>query len=449
MFAPNPFESGSSVSHWDSSAFPNQLMEPNINDDLTHSVTPPQDLTFSLLRDIGWLVVPTVQFSAASFGVTEGTNTLSVQVTRTGDTSGASTVDYATSDTAAANPCSTVNGVASSRCDYLTTLGTLQFAPGVTSRIISIPIVDDVYAEGNESFTITLSNATGATLGAPATATLTITDNDSVNGTSNPIDGTGFFVRQHYIDFLNREPDTDGFNFWTGQITVCGADAACTEVRRINVSASLFLSIEFQETGYLVERAYKVAYGDATGVSTIGGTHTLPVPIIRFNEFLFDTQEIGRGVIVNQPGWEQLLESNKQSFMAEFVQRARFTGAYPSSMSAQTFVNTLNLNAGSPLSGAESQQLVAELSSGAKTRAQVLRAIAEDQALHNAEFNRAFVLMQFYGYLRRNPNDPQDSDYSGYDFWLGKLNQFNGNFINAEMVKAFITSIEYRQRFAP
>jgi len=424
-------------------------MEPNISDDLTHSVTPPQDLTFSLLRDVGWLVVPTVQFSAASFGVTEGTNTLSVQVTRTGDTSGASTVDYATSDTAAASPCSTVNGVASSRCDYLTTLGTLQFAPGVTTRTISIPIIDDVYAEGNESFTITLSNATGATLGAPATATLTITDNDGANGTSNPIDVTGFFVRQHYIDFLNREPDTAGFNFWTGQITVCGADAACTEVRRINVSASLFLSIEFQETGYLVERAYKVAYGDASGVSTIGGTHQLPVPIIRFNEFLFDTQEIGRGVIVNQPGWEQLLESNKQSFMAEFVQRSRFTTAYPSSMSAQTFVNTMNINAGSPLSGAEVQQLVAELTSGAKTRAQVLRAIAEDQDLHNAEFNRAFVLMQFYGYLRRNPNDPQDSDYSGYDFWLGKLNQFNGNFINAEMVKAFITSIEYRQRFAP
>jgi hypothetical protein len=93
--------------------------------------------------------------------------------------------------------------------------------------------------------------------------------------------------------------------------------------------------------------------------------------------------------------------------------------------------------------------LVAELTSGVKTRAQVLRAIAEDQDLNNAEFNRAFVLMQFYGYLRRNPNDPQDSDYSGYDFWLGKLNQFNGNFLNAEMVKAFITSIEYRQRFAP
>jgi len=49
--------------------------------------------------------------------------------------------------------------------------------------------------------------------------------------------------------------------------------------------------------------------------------------------------------------------------------------------------------------------------------------------------------MQYYGYLRRDP------DQDGFNFWLKKLNQFNGNFINAEMVKAFITSSEYRDRF--
>jgi hypothetical protein len=84
-----------------------------------------------------------------------------------------------------------------------------------------------------------------------------------------------------------------------------------------------------------------------------------------------------------------------------------------------------------------------------KTRAQVLRAVAEDPDLFNAETNRAFVLAQFFGYLRRNPNDTPDSDYTGYDFWLGKLNQFNGNFVNAEMVKAFIVSGEYQGRFGP
>ena len=82
-------------------------------------------------------------------------------------------------------------------------------------------------------------------------------------------------------------------------------------------------------------------------------------------------------------------------------------------------------------------------------RAQALRQVAEDRDLERAEFNRAFVLMQYFGYLRRNPNDPQDSDHSGYDFWLVKLNQFGGSYTNAEMVKAFISSIEYNGRFGP
>jgi hypothetical protein len=142
-----------------------------------------------------------------------------------------------------------------------------------------------------------------------------------------------------------------------------------------------------------------------------------------------------------------VLENNKQAFAADFVQLARFTTALPTSMTAAQLVDALNANAGSPLSASERDQLVNDLSTNAKTRAQVLRTIAEHPNLVTAESNRAFVLMQYFGYLRRNPNDPQDSDYTGYDFWLSKLNQFNGNFVNAEMVKAFTTSSEYRQRF--
>jgi hypothetical protein len=118
-------------------------------------------------------------------------------------------------------------------------------------------------------------------------------------------------------------------------------------------------------------------------------------------------------------------------------------------MTAAQFVDALNGNAGSPLSTPERNQLVNDLSTGAKTRAQVLRTIAEHPNLVSAESNRAFVLMQFFGYLRRNPNDLPDADYTGYDFWLAKLNQFNGDFVNAEMVKAFLSSAEYRQRFGP
>jgi hypothetical protein len=57
------------------------------------------------------------------------------------------------------------------------------------------------------------------------------------------------------------------------------------------------------------------------------------------------------------------------------------------------------------------------------------------------------MLMQYFGYLRRNPNDAPDADDTGYEFWLNKLNQFNGNYKNAEMVRAFIMALEYRKRF--
>jgi metallopeptidase family M12-like protein len=263
----------------------------------------------------------------------------------------------------------------------------------------------------------------------------------------NPIDQTDFFVRQHYSDFLGRTPDQPGLDFWSRQITDCGSDASCIEVRRVNVSASFFLSIEFQQTGYLIERAYKAAYGDASGTSTFLGTHTISVPVVRFSEFLTDTHDIGNGVIVGQAGWEQALETNKVNYFNRFVQTARFTGKYPSTISPTTYVHTLNLNAGSPLSLTEEAQLAAENAAGGKSRAQVLRQIAEHPNLASAEFNRAFVLMQYFGYLRRNANDTPDSDYSGYDFWLTKLNQFNGNYVAAEMVKAFLTSTEYRKRF--
>ena len=269
-------------------------------------------------------------------------------------------------------------------------------------------------------------------------------DNDG-----NLSDRPSSFVSQHYFDFLSRAPDAGGLGFWTNEITSCGADAACVDIKRINVSAAFYLSIEFQETGYLVERIYRTSYGDAVSNSEVGGSHLIAVPIVRLNEFLPDTQKIGQGIVVGQAGWPQALENNKQAFTAEFVQRPRFISAFPTTMTPAEFVDKLSANAGNPLSTTERNQLVNDLSSGAKTRAQVLRAVAENPNLVKAEKNRAFVLMQYFGYLRRTPNDAPDSDYTGYDYWLQKLNQFNGNFVQAEMVRAFIVSNEYRLRFGP
>jgi|GEM_PF-2139092 len=255
-----------------------------------------------------------------------------------------------------------------------------------------------------------------------------------------------FFVRQHYYDFLSRDPDNGGLSFWTNQITSCGSDSQCIELKRINVSAAYFLSIEFQETGYLVYRTYKAAYGNIAGA---------PVPV-RYAEFLPDTQEIGNGVQVGIGDWQTQLANNKAAFALEFVSRSRFAAAYPLSRTPAQFVDALFLNAGVTPSATDRNAAINEFNGAGNTsdlaaRARSLRRVAENSALGQAEFNKAFVLMQYFGYLRRNPNDPPEAglDFGGFNFWLGKLNQFNGNFVNAEMVKAFIVSGEYRQRFAP
>jgi hypothetical protein len=389
----------------------------------------------------GKISAATIQFSASNQTVSESTSSINVTVNRTGDTTGTSTVNYSTNDSTPSSNCASTLGIASSRCDFLLKKGTLTFAPGETAKTIPISFVDDAYAEGTETFTVALTSATGATLGAPSVTTLQINDNETVNG-SNPINDAGFFVRQHYLDFLNREPDTSGFNFWVSEINSCGADAQCIEAKRVNVSAAFFLSIEFQETGYFVYRMYKSSFGNISGT---------PVPV-RYLDFLTGTQKIGENVQVGIGDWQNQLENNKQAFALAFVQRSDFLAAFPNTMTAGQFVTALDANAGGVLSPAEKSELIAQLGatpSDITKRALVLRAVTDDADLRTGQFNRAFVLMQYFGYLRRNPNDLPDTDFSGFNFWLNKLDSFEGNFVNAEMVKAFILSGEYRQRFGP
>jgi hypothetical protein len=304
---------------------------------------------------------------------------------------------------------------------------------------------DDSYTEGPETAMLRLSNPTGGyVLGAQAAALLSITD-DSPESSGNPIDSDETFVRQHYRDFLNREADAEGLAFWTNGITSCGTDAGCREVKRVDTSAAFFLSIEFQETGFLVYRTFKAAYGDAVSPNVEG-----TVPVVRLNEFLADTQRIGRGVVVNRGDWQAQLEANKQAYALEFVRRARFTNAFPTSMAADAFVNQLDQNAGGVLSADEKTQLVNSLGSAPgdpEKRADVLRQVAENATLRQRETNRAFVLMEFFGYLRRDPDAAPDADFRGWKFWLDKLDSFGGDYRRAEMVKAFLSSVEYRQRF--
>jgi hypothetical protein len=388
-----------------------------------------------------------VSLSSAAYSVDEGAGGGGLGVDGTGfrvitvtrsDSAGTATVDYATSD-----------GTATRLKDYEQTLGTLVFASGEASKTFTVFVPDDAFAEGAETVTLTLSNPVGTTLGANSTATLTINSNDSASGPS-PVRAqsfnAGFFVRQQYLDFLNREPDTSGFGFWTGDFNQCApTDEPCKEVKRINVSAAFFLSIEFQNTGYLVYRTYKAAYGDATSPNVTGS-----VPVIRLGEFLPDTQRIGRDVIVNVGNWEEQLRANKEAYALEFVLRPRFLTAFPLALTPAQYVDKLVQNAGLTLTGAERDALIAQLNATpdvAAGRAAVLRAVAENQQLQDNEKRRAFVLMQFYGYLRRDPDTGPNTDFTGWKFWLDKLNEFNGDFVRAEMVKAFLSSDEYIDRF--
>jgi Domain of unknown function (DUF4214) len=228
----------------------------------------------------------------------------------------------------------------------------------------------------------------------------------------NVIDETQFFVTQHYRDFFGREPDAPGQQFWANNIESCGADAACREVKRLDTSAAFFLSIEFQETGYLAHRFYRASFGRR--------------PL--FVEFLADQQAIGNGVVVNAPGWEQLLESNKRAFADSWVARSGFSSIYDG-LNNQQFVDTLIANTDTTFTETDRNAFIDVLNTQAMTRAQVLRLIAEDQSFYNVEYNQAFVEMEY--------------------FWLGKLNQFGGDFRRADMVKSFLVSGEYRQRFGP
>ena len=251
----------------------------------------------------------------------------------------------------------------------------------------------------------------------------------------NPLDDPAFFVRQHYVDFLGREPDPEGLTFWAGDIvTNCPLfPSPCADVKRANVSAAFFLSIEFQRTGFYVYRMHKAATGQ------------MP----RMAEFFADTRRAAEGVVVGRAGWEALVEENQRRFAEEFVARAEFKARYPETMTPAQYVDALNNNISHPwretepgaLSTSEREQLIAGLAGGTETRATVLRKMAAHPDFARQEFNRAFVLMEYFGYLRRDPDD------EGYNYWLSKLNTFGGDYIKAEMVKAFLDSAEYRGRF--
>jgi len=245
-----------------------------------------------------------------------------------------------------------------------------------------------------------------------------------------PIDGPCFFVTQQYRDFLSREPDGSGFSFWTNDLTSCGMDAQCLEVKRINVSAAFVVSIEFHETGYYVYRMYRAALGRRP----------------TFAEFVPEAAQVGQNVIAgSNDAWAARLSNNKDIYTTGFFNRPDFQARYAGLTTAQ-YVDKLFETEGITPTPVERAGLIDSVDKctadiGCPTRATVLRRIVENAAFDRKVFNEAFVTMEYFGYLRRDP------DANGLQFWLSKLNQFNGDYVGAEMVKAFINSDEYRKRF--
>jgi len=531
-----------------------------------------------------------IQFGATNMFVDEAGGKVDVTVVRQGDSSGTATVNFNTLDESQI-------GHATQKSDYEISLGKITFNPGETLKTFRILLVNDNSVEGDEVLDLALTNPTGAGvgLGSPNTATITILDNDISASASNPIDQAQFFVRQHYFDFLNREPDAAGLNFWTNEITSCGADPACIAVKRNNVSASFFLSQEFQNTGMIAFLANEAAFGANAPGS--------PAPVY-YGQFEKELQQLQTNLVFGQPGFDAQLDANKTAYFNDFVNRPDFQSAYPSALTNAQYVDTLLANAGMatsdfrvnltnsqevpptvptlsggarrpnsygtarftfnagdtamtmaatvnnldvtgtqtsdandnllnahihagptvqpgvngpvvwgffgapfndnnpndaantpfaapqvggtfsgkwdapegngttlavqianiragrayinfhttqftggeirgnfPATQAFRDSLVNGLNAATDTRATVLRKISESSYFAGLEFNRAFVTMQYFGYLRRDP------DVSGFNFWFGKLNSFGGDYILAEMTKAFITAAEYRQRF--
>ena len=352
---------------------------------------------------------PRVQFSATAFSAVESDGTAQVQVIRTGSDESTAAVDFATS-----------NGTAQAGSDYTHVSGTLLFGIGERVKIVDIPILNDTLREGDETINLNLSNSVGARLGSITQAVLTILDDES----PNQIDETAFFVRQHYLDFLGREPDAEGLQFWINNIESCGANAVCRESKRVETSAAFFLSIEFQETGFVVQRFYKASFNRPP----------------TFDEYLPDLTVIREGVIVGQPGALAQLEINKRLFAELWVNRAAFRAVF-GGLNEMQYVDTLLANTGVTLVEEERTALIVGLLTNRETRAGVLLKLIEKDEFKRREMNPAFVRMEYFGYLRRDP-DPE-----GFNFWLAKLNSFNGDFRAAEMVKAFLSSTEYRARF--
>jgi hypothetical protein len=263
------------------------------------------------------------------------------------------------------------------------------------------------------------------------------------------------FVTQQYRDFFGRDPDANGLQFWTvtlnNQLATCATQtdstmrSKCETSARAQVSAAFFLSTEFQHTGYLLVRYYTAIYGRVPS----------------YQEFMTDHAKLAANVVVGQTGWESILAANNERFIAELLARSDVTGKIRN-LSNSDYVTLLMKQAGVQDSEESDLRfaLAKGLGAGSESRASVLERVADCPSVYNRQYNPAFVLMQYFGYLRRDPQAAPDTNIDGFNFWVAKLNANSTTGVDletssdglrrvtrAQMVEAFITSSEYLSRF--
>jgi len=391
----------------------------------------------SQLLYTGYLNTAYVYATSLNVVADEGAGSASITVVRTGYLADPLKIDFGTSD-----------GTASQRTDYTSLTGTLTFAPQEQSKTIVIPINDDAYVEGDETFTVTLSNPVGGLVGSTSTAVVTIRDDDTAVPSLNPINNGSFFARQHYLDFLSRVPDSSGLTYWTEQVTDCGIDMACINSKRSDVSNAFFYELEYQQTGSYVYRLYRAAFGNDQPFPNSIPDPTHPgeeKKVVAYQAFAADRSRVVGGA--------NLVQAQLELAQA-FVQRPEFLSKYPANLDGPGFVDaivaTIMNDIGADLMG-QRQGLINLFNSGG--RGAVLYRLADDNTQTNpinnrsfidAEYNRAFVATQYFGYLRRDP------DMGGFLFWLGQVSSAPLRNVPKQhaMVCSFITSAEYQQRFS-
>jgi photosystem II stability/assembly factor-like uncharacterized protein len=424
----------------------------NLASEATYTLTPskagfkfnPPSVTFhnpggDQTANFTGLPLPAVQFNPAAIAVGNGDIKAVITVTRTGDLTVASTVDFATSD-----------GTASQRVHYTIASGTVSFAPGDASKQFSVLITDTANTAVPVTVNLTLSNPVGATLGQQAKAVLTINHNHSWPPGANSADDARFFVRQHYADFLNREADQGGLDYWSGQITQCGNDQGCIRAKRLNVSNAFFYELEYQQTGAYVFHMYRAAFGNNQPFPNPDNSNqTEANKLPAYSVFAFD-----RARVVGSAS----LAQGQLDFANLFAQRPQFLAKYPVGLDGPGFVDsvlaTIKTDIGVDLTS--QRQALIDLfnqAGGNGGRGAVMYRLADDNAQTNpinnrafidAEYDRAFVATQYFGYLRR------DADIGGFLFWLAQVNSAPLRDVAKQhaMVCSFITSAEYQNRFS-